>query len=276
MFVVFSLLALSGLHLAVLHSQQAALKSLTQVVSALPGEEVLNMRNHLYQVLHIHRTQTFQNKTRAVHSSVCNPACCVPDSFAPGGDHAAERGGGGAANGRSRPHVDRSPRQHSSPPGVTAGRGRSYGPVSTTTPRSERTDGAQQHSRYTTQTHNCTAGTQHRHTTAQQVHNTDTQLHSRYTTQTHNNTAGTQHRHTTTQQVHNTDTQLDWCVYCLHGNQVCARSTWLFWPISCLLSGSSWRAGPTWRLRSAAVEGPPSTSPRRPTTCRWPAACCWR
>lgn len=46
----FLLAPLSGLHLAVLHSQQEALKSLTQVVSALPGEEVLNMRNHLYQV----------------------------------------------------------------------------------------------------------------------------------------------------------------------------------------------------------------------------------
>lgn len=44
----FSLL--SGLHLAVLHNQQEALKSLTQVVFALPGEEVLNMRNRLYQV----------------------------------------------------------------------------------------------------------------------------------------------------------------------------------------------------------------------------------
>ncbi|KAM7389298.1 hypothetical protein PAMP_023283 [Pampus punctatissimus] len=44
----------SGLHLAVLHSQQEALNSLTQVVSALPGEEVLNMRNHLYQTpLHL-------------------------------------------------------------------------------------------------------------------------------------------------------------------------------------------------------------------------------
>ncbi|XP_042370887.1 nuclear factor NF-kappa-B p105 subunit-like, partial [Plectropomus leopardus] len=44
----------TGLHLAVLHSQREALKSLTQVVSALPGEEVLNMRNHLYQTpLHL-------------------------------------------------------------------------------------------------------------------------------------------------------------------------------------------------------------------------------
>ncbi|KAF7228713.1 nuclear factor NF-kappa-B p105 subunit [Nothobranchius furzeri] len=44
----------TGLHLAVLHSQQDALMSLTQVVSALPGEEVLNMRNHLYQTpLHL-------------------------------------------------------------------------------------------------------------------------------------------------------------------------------------------------------------------------------
>ncbi|KAK9518504.1 hypothetical protein VZT92_023810 [Zoarces viviparus] len=44
----------TGLHLAVFHSQQEALKSLTQVVSALPGEEVLNTRNHLYQTpLHL-------------------------------------------------------------------------------------------------------------------------------------------------------------------------------------------------------------------------------
>uniref|UniRef100_A0A8C3A7N8 Nuclear factor kappa B subunit 1 n=1 Tax=Cyclopterus lumpus TaxID=8103 RepID=A0A8C3A7N8_CYCLU len=44
----------TGLHLAVLHSQQEALKSLTQVVSALPGVEVLNLRNHLYQTpLHL-------------------------------------------------------------------------------------------------------------------------------------------------------------------------------------------------------------------------------
>ncbi|XP_070819329.1 nuclear factor NF-kappa-B p105 subunit [Chaetodon trifascialis] len=44
----------TGLHLAVLHSQQEALKSLTQVVSALPGPQVLNMRNHLYQTpLHL-------------------------------------------------------------------------------------------------------------------------------------------------------------------------------------------------------------------------------
>ncbi|TKS65039.1 NF-kappa-B p105 subunit Nuclear factor of kappa light polypeptide gene enhancer in B-cells 1 Nuclear factor [Collichthys lucidus] len=44
----------TGLHLAVLHSQQEALKSLTQVVCVLPGQEVLNMRNHLYQTpLHL-------------------------------------------------------------------------------------------------------------------------------------------------------------------------------------------------------------------------------
>lgn len=40
------------LHLAVLHNQQEALKNLSQVVSVLPGQEVLNMRNHLYQVLY--------------------------------------------------------------------------------------------------------------------------------------------------------------------------------------------------------------------------------
>lgn len=44
----------TGLHLAVLHSQQEALRSLTQVLSVLPGEEVVNMRNHLYQTpLHL-------------------------------------------------------------------------------------------------------------------------------------------------------------------------------------------------------------------------------
>uniref|UniRef100_M4ALW8 Nuclear factor kappa B subunit 1 n=1 Tax=Xiphophorus maculatus TaxID=8083 RepID=M4ALW8_XIPMA len=44
----------TGLHLAVLHSQQEALTSLTQVVSTLTGEELLNMRNHLYQTpLHL-------------------------------------------------------------------------------------------------------------------------------------------------------------------------------------------------------------------------------
>uniref|UniRef100_A0A7N6A364 RHD domain-containing protein n=1 Tax=Anabas testudineus TaxID=64144 RepID=A0A7N6A364_ANATE len=45
---------LVGLHLAVLHKQAEALKSLSRVVSVLAGEEVLNMRNHLYQTpLHL-------------------------------------------------------------------------------------------------------------------------------------------------------------------------------------------------------------------------------
>uniref|UniRef100_A0A7N6FFD9 RHD domain-containing protein n=1 Tax=Anabas testudineus TaxID=64144 RepID=A0A7N6FFD9_ANATE len=44
----------TGLHLAVLHKQAEALKSLSRVVSVLAGEEVLNMRNHLYQTpLHL-------------------------------------------------------------------------------------------------------------------------------------------------------------------------------------------------------------------------------
>lgn len=48
-----------GLHLAVLHSQQEALMSLTQVVSALTGEEVLNMRNHLHQVMGFSRNHRY-------------------------------------------------------------------------------------------------------------------------------------------------------------------------------------------------------------------------
>uniref|UniRef100_A0AAV2KFX7 E2 ubiquitin-conjugating enzyme n=1 Tax=Knipowitschia caucasica TaxID=637954 RepID=A0AAV2KFX7_KNICA len=44
----------SGLHLAVLHSQQEALQSLTQVLSLFSTEKLLNMRNHLYQTpLHL-------------------------------------------------------------------------------------------------------------------------------------------------------------------------------------------------------------------------------
>uniref|UniRef100_A0A674DBD7 Nuclear factor kappa B subunit 1 n=1 Tax=Salmo trutta TaxID=8032 RepID=A0A674DBD7_SALTR len=44
----------SGLHLGVIHSQTDAVRSLAQVLSALPGEEVLNMRNNLYQTpLHL-------------------------------------------------------------------------------------------------------------------------------------------------------------------------------------------------------------------------------
>lgn len=50
MVLMVSLPLVSGLHLAVLHNQHDALRSLTQVVSLLPGEEVLNTRNHLYQV----------------------------------------------------------------------------------------------------------------------------------------------------------------------------------------------------------------------------------
>uniref|UniRef100_H3CAH8 Nuclear factor kappa B subunit 1 n=1 Tax=Tetraodon nigroviridis TaxID=99883 RepID=H3CAH8_TETNG len=44
----------SVLHLAVLHHQQEVLKSLVQVLSLLPGQDVLNARNHLYQTpLHL-------------------------------------------------------------------------------------------------------------------------------------------------------------------------------------------------------------------------------
>ncbi|KAK6298370.1 hypothetical protein J4Q44_G00314250 [Coregonus suidteri] len=44
----------TGLHLGVIHSQTDAVRSLAQVLSVLPGEEVLNMRNNLYQTpLHL-------------------------------------------------------------------------------------------------------------------------------------------------------------------------------------------------------------------------------
>uniref|UniRef100_A0A8C1WM61 Nuclear factor of kappa light polypeptide gene enhancer in B-cells 1 n=1 Tax=Cyprinus carpio TaxID=7962 RepID=A0A8C1WM61_CYPCA len=45
---------LMGLHLGVIHSQTDAVRNLAQVISALPGEDVLNMRNDLYQTpLHL-------------------------------------------------------------------------------------------------------------------------------------------------------------------------------------------------------------------------------
>ncbi|KAL0974104.1 hypothetical protein UPYG_G00215420 [Umbra pygmaea] len=40
---------MSGLHLGVIHSQTDAVRCLAQALSALPGEEVQNMRNDLYQ-----------------------------------------------------------------------------------------------------------------------------------------------------------------------------------------------------------------------------------
>ncbi|XP_076147710.1 nuclear factor NF-kappa-B p105 subunit isoform X1 [Alosa pseudoharengus] len=44
----------TGLHLSVIHSQPDSVRSLTQVITALPGEDVLNMRNDLYQTpLHL-------------------------------------------------------------------------------------------------------------------------------------------------------------------------------------------------------------------------------
>ncbi|XP_023646915.2 nuclear factor NF-kappa-B p105 subunit isoform X1 [Paramormyrops kingsleyae] len=44
----------TGLHLGVIHSRTWAVRSLAQVISALPGEDVINMRNDLYQTpLHL-------------------------------------------------------------------------------------------------------------------------------------------------------------------------------------------------------------------------------
>uniref|UniRef100_A0A8B9KBI4 Nuclear factor of kappa light polypeptide gene enhancer in B-cells 1 n=1 Tax=Astyanax mexicanus TaxID=7994 RepID=A0A8B9KBI4_ASTMX len=44
----------TGLHLGVIHSQTDAVKTLAEVISAIPGEDVLNMRNDLYQTpLHL-------------------------------------------------------------------------------------------------------------------------------------------------------------------------------------------------------------------------------
>ncbi|CAL8262404.1 unnamed protein product [Lota lota] len=44
----------TGLHLGVIHSQGEVVRSLAQVLSSLPGEDILNKRNHLYQTpLHL-------------------------------------------------------------------------------------------------------------------------------------------------------------------------------------------------------------------------------
>ena len=42
-----------GLHLGVIHSQGEVVRSLSQVLSSLPGEDILNKRNHLYQVTNL-------------------------------------------------------------------------------------------------------------------------------------------------------------------------------------------------------------------------------
>uniref|UniRef100_A0A673IYL5 Nuclear factor NF-kappa-B p105 subunit-like n=1 Tax=Sinocyclocheilus rhinocerous TaxID=307959 RepID=A0A673IYL5_9TELE len=47
-------LTFRGLHLGVIHSQTDAVRNLAQVISALPGEDIINMRNDLYQTpLHL-------------------------------------------------------------------------------------------------------------------------------------------------------------------------------------------------------------------------------
>uniref|UniRef100_A0A672P4F6 Nuclear factor kappa B subunit 1 n=1 Tax=Sinocyclocheilus grahami TaxID=75366 RepID=A0A672P4F6_SINGR len=44
----------TGLHLGVIHSQTDAVRNLAQVISGLPGEDIINMRNDLYQTpLHL-------------------------------------------------------------------------------------------------------------------------------------------------------------------------------------------------------------------------------
>lgn len=43
-----------GLHLSVIHSQTDSVKNLAGVIAAIPGEDVMNMRNDLYQV-HTHK-----------------------------------------------------------------------------------------------------------------------------------------------------------------------------------------------------------------------------
>ncbi|XP_063045759.1 nuclear factor NF-kappa-B p105 subunit [Engraulis encrasicolus] len=44
----------TGLHLSVIHSQTDSVRSLTKVIAALPGEDVINMKNDLYQTpLHL-------------------------------------------------------------------------------------------------------------------------------------------------------------------------------------------------------------------------------
>ncbi|XP_051513577.1 nuclear factor NF-kappa-B p105 subunit-like isoform X3 [Myxocyprinus asiaticus] len=56
----------TGLHLGVIHSQTEAVRTLAQVIAALPGEDVLNMRNDLYQTP-LHLAVVTQQK-EAVHA----------------------------------------------------------------------------------------------------------------------------------------------------------------------------------------------------------------
>lgn len=139
------LLLLSVLHLAVLHHQQEVLKSLAQVLSLLPGQEVVNSRNHLYQVGCCGRVK----RCCCLPSDLLRCSPSLTDSFAPGCHHPAERRGASAAVGWRRPNAGRSPWQHGAPFGVAAGRKRRDGGVSATVQRDERPPGAAQHSRYT-------------------------------------------------------------------------------------------------------------------------------
>lgn len=85
-------LTFRGLHLGVIHSQTDAVRNLAQVISALPGEDVLNMRNDLYQVnykltLYLTTGSLFLKFPKTDTSDTS-----VPDSFAPSSVDTAQRG----------------------------------------------------------------------------------------------------------------------------------------------------------------------------------------
>lgn len=91
-----------GLHLSVIHSQTDAVKNLTEVIAAIPGEDMINMRNDLYQACLYKHTHT-QRHTVFFYSCSSNNVlyvCVILDSTALGRIDRAEGSCRGVTGGR--------------------------------------------------------------------------------------------------------------------------------------------------------------------------------
>uniref|UniRef100_A0A8C5BYZ8 RHD domain-containing protein n=1 Tax=Gadus morhua TaxID=8049 RepID=A0A8C5BYZ8_GADMO len=84
-----------GLHLGVIHSQGEVVRSLAQVLSSLPGEDILNKRNHLYQTP-LHLAVITQQKEAIEALLLAGADATLTDRHGNTPLHLASQQGGGA------------------------------------------------------------------------------------------------------------------------------------------------------------------------------------
>uniref|UniRef100_A0A8C5CM22 RHD domain-containing protein n=1 Tax=Gadus morhua TaxID=8049 RepID=A0A8C5CM22_GADMO len=85
----------TGLHLGVIHSQGEVVRSLAQVLSSLPGEDILNKRNHLYQTP-LHLAVITQQKEAIEALLLAGADATLTDRHGNTPLHLASQQGGGA------------------------------------------------------------------------------------------------------------------------------------------------------------------------------------